>query len=195
MIRRPPRSTLFPYTTLFRSTLASRDRHNYLGTLTAKVTPCDRPPDSVSVDGPPPKIAVVVDRPIAPPCGTAKPVSIRVQPGDFDNLPATIGHWPVGPYLAPPEPTSFPDRPNPRMVGLSDNHTTITTPLKSVLMIGFDLAPTSGEGRHAVTTNPAVLDLITDPKDNILQEFRAFAPGEADLTIPGQWTVHIVVTP
>src|SRR2546429_4440932 len=27
MIRRPPRSTLFPYTTLFRSRHATRDRH------------------------------------------------------------------------------------------------------------------------------------------------------------------------
>src|SRR2546430_6980330 len=27
MIRRPPRSTLFPYTTLFRSGRAARDRH------------------------------------------------------------------------------------------------------------------------------------------------------------------------
>src|SRR5438445_13243781 len=27
MIRRPPRSTLFPYTTLFRSALAARDGH------------------------------------------------------------------------------------------------------------------------------------------------------------------------
>src|SRR3712207_7204535 len=31
MIRRPPRSTLFPYTTLFRSGVAMRDRHS-LGT-------------------------------------------------------------------------------------------------------------------------------------------------------------------
>src|SRR5258708_22375456 len=29
MIRRPPRSTLFPYTTLFRSTHASRDKGNH----------------------------------------------------------------------------------------------------------------------------------------------------------------------
>src|SRR2546428_6240294 len=28
MIRRPPRSTLFPYTTLFRSPGAARDRHD-----------------------------------------------------------------------------------------------------------------------------------------------------------------------
>src|SRR3712207_8736770 len=28
MIRRPPRSTLFPYTTLFRSDLAAVDRHH-----------------------------------------------------------------------------------------------------------------------------------------------------------------------
>src|SRR2546422_9635485 len=29
MIRRPPRSTLFPYTTLFRSLVASRDQADY----------------------------------------------------------------------------------------------------------------------------------------------------------------------
>src|SRR3712207_8963046 len=28
MIRRPPRSTLFPYTTLFRSTVATQETHN-----------------------------------------------------------------------------------------------------------------------------------------------------------------------
>src|SRR2546426_6955017 len=31
MIRRPPRSTLFPYTTLFRSVLARYERHCCLG--------------------------------------------------------------------------------------------------------------------------------------------------------------------
>src|SRR2546430_3850947 len=30
MIRRPPRSTLFPYTTLFRSTVRRRDRQGWL---------------------------------------------------------------------------------------------------------------------------------------------------------------------
>src|SRR5207248_7609064 len=30
MIRRPPRSTLFPYTTLFRSKLTSRSRHGIM---------------------------------------------------------------------------------------------------------------------------------------------------------------------
>jgi hypothetical protein len=176
-------------------TLASRDRHNYLGTLTARVRPCERAPDSVNVDGHPPALAVVVNRPIAPPCGSDKPVSIRVQPGDYDTLPVAIRHWPLGPYFPPPEPTSFPEPQNPRMVGPSDNNTTITTPVKSQLMISFELAPTSGEGRHAVTNNPAVLDLVTDPNDNVLQEFRAFTPGEADLSIPGQWTLHVIVTP
>src|SRR5258708_16488921 len=38
MIRRPPRSTLFPYTTLFRSVLAfSRDNQTKLGTGTLTV--------------------------------------------------------------------------------------------------------------------------------------------------------------
>src|SRR5438309_4206383 len=31
MIRRPPRSTLFPYTTLFRSALLSADNQTYVG--------------------------------------------------------------------------------------------------------------------------------------------------------------------
>src|SRR2546430_11463318 len=43
MIRRPPRSTLFPYTTLFRSPCAGR--------ITAVLTPTTRPPESTS--GPP----------------------------------------------------------------------------------------------------------------------------------------------
>src|SRR2546425_608686 len=33
MIRRPPRSTLFPYTTLFRSTTADAGMHNFSATL------------------------------------------------------------------------------------------------------------------------------------------------------------------
>src|SRR3712207_8931934 len=33
MIRRPPRSTLFPYTTLFRSTVHIRDHHLLCATL------------------------------------------------------------------------------------------------------------------------------------------------------------------
>src|SRR3989449_9395633 len=35
MIRRPPRSTLFPYTTLFRSHLVGLDRHPYHGLVSA----------------------------------------------------------------------------------------------------------------------------------------------------------------
>src|SRR3712207_7648370 len=34
MIRRPPRSTLFPYTTLFRSIDLNNVKKNFLGTLT-----------------------------------------------------------------------------------------------------------------------------------------------------------------
>src|SRR5437660_8325006 len=38
MIRRPPRSTLFPYTTLFRSSVRSRDRSRDPLHLTSAVT-------------------------------------------------------------------------------------------------------------------------------------------------------------
>src|SRR5258708_31995113 len=41
MIRRPPRSTLFPYTTLFRSVKVHQSLENYL---------CDLAPDSVTVE-------------------------------------------------------------------------------------------------------------------------------------------------
>src|SRR2546426_8631448 len=37
MIRRPPRSTLFPYTTLFRSHLLVRRRHDAGGKLTQRL--------------------------------------------------------------------------------------------------------------------------------------------------------------
>src|SRR5258708_18984427 len=37
MIRRPPRSTLFPYTTLFRSRNFSLVKERYSGTLRAKI--------------------------------------------------------------------------------------------------------------------------------------------------------------
>src|SRR3712207_6892489 len=39
MIRRPPRSTLFPYTTLFRSILPLTDQLLYLETVFADATP------------------------------------------------------------------------------------------------------------------------------------------------------------
>src|SRR3712207_7409924 len=42
MIRRPPRSTLFPYTTLFRSTVASR-RPGWRRVSPASCAPADRP--------------------------------------------------------------------------------------------------------------------------------------------------------
>src|SRR5258707_5623375 len=44
MIRRPPRSTLFPYTTLFRSTasIVASDK-NYDGNTTASITSCTIP--------------------------------------------------------------------------------------------------------------------------------------------------------
>src|SRR5256885_7726567 len=43
MIRRPPRSTLFPYTTLFRSSLGPRGRR----TNVSSVTPCSVDDDSM----------------------------------------------------------------------------------------------------------------------------------------------------
>src|SRR3989442_11082921 len=39
MIRRPPRSTLFPYTTLFRSTLAPSDVQTPPGVRVTRITP------------------------------------------------------------------------------------------------------------------------------------------------------------
>src|SRR3712207_8112632 len=38
MIRRPPRSTLFPYTTLFRSGLVRHEQHPLVGVVAAQVT-------------------------------------------------------------------------------------------------------------------------------------------------------------
>src|SRR2546430_12850509 len=39
MIRRPPRSTLFPYTTLFRSSLAAEPRHRHLRSKMLRLDP------------------------------------------------------------------------------------------------------------------------------------------------------------
>src|SRR3712207_7450556 len=53
MIRRPPRSTLFPYTTLFRSGLRSRRRLLLAsgGPVTSRSQrPQDRPGDDVALD-------------------------------------------------------------------------------------------------------------------------------------------------
>src|SRR2546427_6973493 len=44
MIRRPPRSTLFPYTTLFRSRVAREDAHQPVSRLLRQVLERDRPP-------------------------------------------------------------------------------------------------------------------------------------------------------
>src|SRR2546427_2902415 len=43
MIRRPPRSTLFPYTTLFRSAAAPRRQARRLDTLTGRLRPAPPP--------------------------------------------------------------------------------------------------------------------------------------------------------
>src|SRR2546429_6573437 len=57
MIRRPPRSTLFPYTTLFRSLMSNAGSHTPPGT-TVTVALAERGPDvssvvlSVTDDGP-----------------------------------------------------------------------------------------------------------------------------------------------
>src|SRR6202049_2366355 len=42
MIRRPPRSTLFPYTTLFRSAISNRDAHSVANTDTHAIANADR---------------------------------------------------------------------------------------------------------------------------------------------------------
>src|SRR5688572_32623347 len=44
MIRRPPRSTLFPYTTLFRSRRPRRSSPRRCSATTATATPRSRPP-------------------------------------------------------------------------------------------------------------------------------------------------------
>src|SRR5258708_10970866 len=45
MIRRPPRSTLFPYTTLFRSPAGQRAGDRRRGAPRVDVRLCNRPPD------------------------------------------------------------------------------------------------------------------------------------------------------
>src|SRR3712207_8963021 len=47
MIRRPPRSTLFPYTTLFRSTGIKRERHHRRSLRVRRVGPGDGSPFQV----------------------------------------------------------------------------------------------------------------------------------------------------
>src|SRR2546427_7356723 len=52
MIRRPPRSTLFPYTTLFRSNGAQRARVQQLVTDRINAIRAQLPPDAVVTLGP-----------------------------------------------------------------------------------------------------------------------------------------------
>src|SRR3712207_9005235 len=51
MIRRPPRSTLFPYTTLFRSSQTNNDRKEETVELIAELALIIRNPESDRVDG------------------------------------------------------------------------------------------------------------------------------------------------
>src|SRR2546429_5754166 len=55
MIRRPPRSTLFPYTTLFRSTVLVSARHGGVDNVMAAAWCC-------ALDFAPPKLTVVLDK-------------------------------------------------------------------------------------------------------------------------------------
>src|SRR3989442_12970867 len=48
MIRRPPRSTLFPYTTLFRSDVDSTDRYLFTADLLARLDHLEEPAQSYS---------------------------------------------------------------------------------------------------------------------------------------------------
>src|SRR5207248_3423076 len=48
MIRRPPRSTLFPYTTLFRSSIATRRRASQSCAARARASPPAEKPDRKS---------------------------------------------------------------------------------------------------------------------------------------------------
>src|SRR3712207_8854174 len=71
MIRRPPRSTLFPYTTLFRSVAARRRVH--VGARAAARRP-HRLAEAVVVDRAGDGLAAVGDRPLAP-----QPVEERIR--------------------------------------------------------------------------------------------------------------------
>src|SRR5947209_12938599 len=97
MIRRPPRSTLFPYTTLFRSLLARDDPHpalfdHYVATL-----------NQLAHDEPPPIVLRKFERALLKETGVA---------GDFTICTAT--REPVQPqqaYIVDPERGPRPSRP------------------------------------------------------------------------------------
>src|SRR2546428_3371491 len=67
MIRRPPRSTLFPYTTLFRSRTGDQDRHEPNGVAWPGSPVPDALPDRRSTQAP--------DRRYSPALGTGDPRS------------------------------------------------------------------------------------------------------------------------
>src|SRR3989449_11459272 len=67
MIRRPPRSTLFPYTTLFRSRVVPRDVPSYAGQWH------DRPLGYAGERGPPVRRGGALHRLLRPPCGGRGP--------------------------------------------------------------------------------------------------------------------------
>src|SRR3712207_9518297 len=99
MIRRPPRSTLFPYTTLFRSTVGEH-RHLAPGSYALSLRPAGTAPRT------PPSLSVRID--LAP--GTARTV---VLSGPFAALSLEVH----------PDDLSAPDRKSTR---LNSSHANIS---------------------------------------------------------------------
>src|SRR5437870_8124459 len=73
MLRRPPRSTLFPYTTLFRSTRRIKERR-----ATSRLLPLSPRPGNISAGscateiGPRVRRLRAISRPFLPPCPVAR---------------------------------------------------------------------------------------------------------------------------
>src|SRR5258708_36545200 len=106
MIRRPPRSTLFPYTTLFRSTASGRSLSFVEACALAGPSPCSRS-TRVDLDG---VEAAQLIRPIRIPSGH---LTRRVDTAPHASRILTEKIWnggsPPAPTLAPPHPPAPPD--------------------------------------------------------------------------------------
>jgi hypothetical protein len=84
-------------------TLTSRSPGGYSGTIDAQVLGCDGYSPTVLIDRDQPSLRVVVRRPIGPPCGPPRQVTLTVHAATVaSTLPAGIGHDPTGLYFAVP---------------------------------------------------------------------------------------------
>jgi hypothetical protein len=200
-------------------TLVSRSHDGYAGRVTASVLSCDGIPDPVWIDHGGAGLAVVVQRPVGPPCGRTREVTLPVVAAEVTaDLPPHIAHDPIGPVVTVLSANAQPSRhcstiaingrPAPgcpytgpgatpgvlRQMFDADNDTTVHVGVDDVLTVGPLHAPGRYPALPVASSDPGVLGPLDGLRDSEVHEFRAWRRGQADLFTPERgWTVHIIV--